>query len=470
MSTVVTRSLGAMDARRAMLYLLQEKARREGIRTEQMMRQADAMSVMRRTSSLVNTKGHKYYDLLYKRARYKVYWGGRGSGKTWAVAEALIRIAVVRKVRVLCTREYQVSIKDSSHKVLKDTIARLGLQAFFKVTAEGIWSRTGSEFIFKGFHGNDENQSIKSTEGIDICWVEEAQSVSDASWKTLAPTMRKKGSEIWVTYNLMREDDATHVRFVVKGRSDSIVHKINYDENPFFVDSPMYQEMLDDKAENEHLYEHVWLGFPLVMDDSIILSGKYTTEEFPDDLWTKADRLHYGADFGYARDPSTLIRSFELPSPDNPDKLRLYIEYEAYRVGVENDEYDEFYQEVPGSKDWPIKADAAMPGLISHIGTKWGYDITAAEKWAGSVEDGIKFLRGHDKIVIHPRCPNTAREARLYSYKVDKKALDDRGNPQVLPIVVSKHDHTWDGVRYSYDGHILRGDGVGLWIRLGKTG
>lgn len=460
-----------MDPRRAMLLLLQEKARREGMRTAAIAQQLDVQMAMRHTSSLVLQKGHKFYDLIHKRARYKVYWGGRGSGKSWAVAEALIRIAAVRRVRVLCIREYQVTIRDSSHKILKDTIERLGLQSFFHVTAEGIKSRCGSEFIFKGFQSSSsatKHQSVKSTEGIDICWVEEAQTVSDGSWRSLAPTMRKPGSEIWVTYNLINETDPTHLRFVVKGRTDSIVHKINYDENPFFVGSPMEQEMLDDKAEDQHLYEHVWLGMPLVISDSIILSGKYKEELFPPDLWRSEcgglDRLHFGADFGYAQDPSTLIRSFQRPCPDKPDKLDLYIEYEAYSKGIENDGYQDFYSQVPDADKWPIKADAAMPGLISHIRTKWGYNISAAEKWAGSVEDGIKFLRGHAHIYIHPRCKNTLMEARLYRYKTDPK--DDS---IVLPIVVDRNNHAWDGVRYSYDGHVLRGDGVGVWQRLGRN-
>lgn len=424
--------------------------------TQTAAQQQTVGSSIRTTPSLVLTKGHKFYDLLNRRCRYKVYWGGRGSGKSWAFAEALIRIAAKWKVRILCVREYQVSIKDSSHKILKDTINRLGLNAFFHVTNEGIRSRCGAEFIFKGLHNNEDG--IKSTEGVDICWVEEAQSVSDPSWRALLPTIRNPGSEIWVSFNLLDEESPTYQRFVVKERTNSIVHKINFDENPFFTGSPLEQEMLDDKRDNEHLYEHIWLGYPLTIDDSIVFSGKYVIEDFSDRLWEKAERLFYGADFGFAQDPATLIRSFIL---DDDNGHCLYVDQEAYGTGVEINEMHDFYQKVELSKEWPIKADNSQPQVISHIAGTWGYQIEGAEKWDGSVKDGIKHLRGFDKIVINKtRCPHTAQEARLYRYKVD------RTTKEVLPIVVDKHNHCWDAIRYSLDGHIIRSGSLGMWARL----
>ena len=470
--TLSINSLKGLPDKQVLLLALAEKAKREKAKTELLARQRDPGSSIRRdVPSLVMTPGHPFYDLIHKRRRYKVYWGGRGSGKSWAIAEALIRIAVRHCVRVLCVREFQNTIKDSSHKILKDTIARLGLQAFFVVTAEGIRSRTGSEFIFKGLHGNDE--SIKSTEGIDICWVEEAQSVSDASWRTLTPTIRTTpfgyDAEIWVSYNLLDEDAPTHQRFVMskasKDESRYCVHKVNFDANPFFEKSPLYADMLDDRENNFHMYEHIWLGMPLIIDDSIILSGKYCEEEFPDDLWKQADGgLHFGADFGYAQDASTLIRSFILPSPVKVDKLRLYIDHEAYQTGVELDEYDEFYQGVPMSKQCSIRADCALPATISHIRRNWGYTIEGAEKWQGSVDDGIKFLRGFEKIVIHSRCKNTLREARQWRYKVDK--LTKKVVTPAIPI--DRDNHAWDAVRYSYDKYIERSGELGVWHRLGQ--
>lgn len=427
---------------------------------------------------------HPLYDLMHKKARYKVYWGGRGSAKSWGVAEALIRIAARRRVRILCVREFQNSIADSSHKLLKDTIERLGLQAFFTVTVNSIRSNIGSEFIFKGMHGNE--QGIRSTEGIDFCWVEEAQTVSASSWQSLTPTIRKRqddGStaEIWVTYNLIREEDATHQRFVdtetgEPKRTNSIVHKLNFDRNPYFADSPLYQDMLDDKKESQHLYEHIWLGMPLVMDDSIVLNGKYVEEEFSDELWREAERVHYGVDWGYSQDPSAAVRMFilnqqftsaeqdarrQMKYPPAPWR-DLYISHEAYKTGVELDNYDVFFQDIPGIHDWPVYADSAMPSVISHVARTCGLNMSGAEKWPGSVEDGIRFLRGFRRIVVHPRCVNTLKECRMYSWKVDKTTKE------VLPIPVDKYNHIIDSCRYGLSGYIQRSGAASVWERLAE--
>lgn len=427
---------------------------------------------------------HPLYDLMHKKARYKVFWGGRGSAKSWGVAEALIRIACRRRVRVLCVREFQNSIADSSHKLLKDTIERLGLTAFFDVTSNSIKSHIGSEFIFKGMHGND--QGIRSTEGIDICWVEEAQTVSASSWQALSPTIRKiqddgSTAEIWVTYNLIREEDATHARFVnvetgEPKRTNSIVHKLNFDRNPFFPSSPLYQEMLDDKKESQHLYEHIWLGMALVMDDSIVLNGKYVEEEFSDEMWREAERLHFGVDWGYSQDPSAAVRCFvitqkftdaeidvrrQMKYPPEPWR-DLYVSHEAYARGVELNDYDDFFKPVPDMHDWPVKADCAQPATISHVRSTCHLNMEGAEKWAGSVEDGIKFLRGFRRIIIHKRCVKTLWEARVWSWKVDKNTKE------VLPTLVDKNNHAWDAVRYAFDGYIQRGAQKNVWARLAE--
>lgn len=418
----------------------------------------DPLPQFRDVPSLVLNPDHVFYDLLHKDARYKVYWGGRGSAKSWAIAEALIRKAAGSCVRILCTREIQNTIKDSSHKLLKDTITRLGLEAWFTVTKDAIISRTGAEFIFKGLYHNE--QGIKSTEGIDICWVEEAQTVSAYSWQTLIPTIRSAGSQIWVSYNLIEEEDATHQMFVIKGRSNAIVHKVNYDSNPYFPDV-LRDEMEDDKRTDYHLYEHIWLGMPRKISNSIILSGKYVVEEFDDKLWLQADRRRLGLDFGFAQDPMALISMFILNDT-------LYIEREAYGTGIEIDEMPEFMREaVPESNDWPIKADNSRPETISYL-RRQGFAVSAAEKWDGCVKDGIAHMRKFKRIVIHPRCVNTAREARLYSYKVDPKQLDEHGQPMVLPIIVDKNNHAMDGIRYGLDGEIQRSGSIAQWERLGK--
>ncbi|MDU7837671.1 MAG: PBSX family phage terminase large subunit [Pantoea sp.] len=388
---------------------------------------------------------------LFKPIRYKVFHGGRGGAKSWGIARALVIMAASKKLRVLCTREVQNSIKDSVHKLLKDQIEMLGLNPWFRITNETITSACGSEFLFKGLRFVP--LGIKSTEGVDICWVEEAQSVSADSWDILVPTIRKEGSEIWVSFNPGEEKDPTYQRFVVNPPDDSITVEVNYYDNPYLPET-LRKEMEYCKRVDYEAYEHVWLGKPKSISEAVIFKQRYRVEAFPDDLWQKADRLFFGADFGFANDPSTLIRMFMLGT-------KLYIEYEAYGVGVELDEMAQFYDSVPEARRWPIKADSARPETISHI-ARQGFSIDAAAKWKGSVEDGITYLKGFEEIIIHERCKHTADEFRLYSYKVDKKTNE------ILPVIVDAHNHCIDAIRYGLDGYITSSDSLGTWAQLGR--
>ena len=382
--------------------------------------------------------------------RYKVYYGGRGSGKSFAMAEALITIATYGRVRVLCCREIQNSIRDSSYQLLRDTAERLGVaQQFTFVDSEIRNEVTGARFVFKGLLRNE--QSIKSTEGVDFCWVEEAQTVSETSWETLIPTIRKEGSEIWVTFNPLTVDDPTTRRFIDSPPPDAYVRKVNYDENPFFPDV-LRREMEWDRAHDYDRYLHVWEGFPRTISDAQVFKGRFAVEPIPETLHEKADRIFFGADFGFARDPSTLVRCFIL---DNT----LYIDREAYGVGVELDELPQLYDSIPGARRWPIKADSARPETISYLKNRHGFRIDAAKKWQGSIEDGVAYLKGFDRIVIDPSCRHAADEFRLYSYKTDKTT------GEVLPVIIDKNNHVIDAVRYALDGYITNPEAV-LWEKM----
>lgn len=474
-------SLKSLPAKQALILALAERARRKRIRDQQdaaLSSNPDIRPEFSDGPSLVLNRNHPLSDLYFKKARHKIVWGGRGSAKSWGVAEALIRLASALPLRILCTREFQNSIKDSSHKILKDTIERLGMNSWFTVTQDSIRSKTGAEFIFKGLHNNE--QGIRSTEGVDICWVEEAQTVTAASWRSLRPTVRSEESEIWVTFNLIDENDTTFQLMVVQPMTRAgisaedcvsmksfaskryIIHKINYDSNPYFP-SVLRDEMEEDKEADFHMYEHVWLGLPLKVSNAVIFNGKYRVGDFDDNLWKEADRVFYGADFGFSQDPNTLIRSFII---EKGNTRTLYISHEAYGTGVELDEMPEFYDSVPGSRDWPIKADAARPETISYLRRK-GFNISAATKWEGCVKDGITHIRGFTQVIIHTRCVKTAEEFRMYRYKVDPKQLDQHGQPMILPVIVDKWNHTIDGIRYSLDGYIQRSGAIGVWARLG---
>lgn len=198
--------------------------------------------------------------LLKEKSRYKVLYGGRGSAKTMSIGLALIIKAFQKKTRVLCARQVQNSIADSVHKVLRDCIEMLHLEIYFRVTRDSITCiLNGSEFIFKGIKSNVSE--IKSLQGVNICWVEEAESVTQESWDILIPTIREDESEIWVSFNPNMKTDATYEMFVTNKPDDCISVPMNYPDNPFFPDV-LRKEMEFCKSINYPKYEHIWLGIP----------------------------------------------------------------------------------------------------------------------------------------------------------------------------------------------------------------
>jgi predicted phage terminase large subunit-like protein len=195
---------------------------------------------------------------LFSPARYKVLYGGRGSAKSWSVARALLLLGGMRPLRILCTREIQNSIKDSVHKLLSDQILAMGLQGKYFVTHNEIRGINGTEFIFSGIRQQDISK-IKSYEGVDICWVEEAHTVTKESWEILIPTIRKPGSEIWVTFNPDLESDDAYQRFVVIHPEGAVVVEMNYRDNPWFppeLDAERRQLL----ARDPDAYQNVWEG------------------------------------------------------------------------------------------------------------------------------------------------------------------------------------------------------------------
>ncbi len=201
----------------------------------------------------------KKFEALFKpeKMRYRIFYGGRGGAKSWCFARALLAKGSKETLRVLCAREFQTSIRDSVHKLLSDQIYALKLEAFYEITQNSIRGSNGTEFIFVGIKNNTNN--IKSIEGVDICWVEEAQSVSSNSWNVLIPTIRKKDSEIWVSFNPELPTDDTWKRFVENPPEHSIVTKVNWSDNPYFPET-LNLERLSLKQRDMSAYNNVWEG------------------------------------------------------------------------------------------------------------------------------------------------------------------------------------------------------------------
>lgn len=194
---------------------------------------------------------------LFFPKRYKVAYGGRGGAKSWGFARALLIKGTEQPLRILCARELQKSIKDSVHKLLADQIKELNLHNFYEVQQAKIEGKNGTQFFFEGLRHSVTN--IKSYEGVDIVWVEEAQTVSKSSWSTLIPTIRKDDSEIWVSFNPELEEDETYQRFVLNAPKNAEVVKINWDDNPWFP-SVLQEEMDELKERDYDAYLNVWEG------------------------------------------------------------------------------------------------------------------------------------------------------------------------------------------------------------------
>ena len=381
---------------------------------------------------------------LFEPARYKVAWGGRGSAKSWSFARVLITKGLYQPLRILCARELQNSIKDSVHRLLSDQIELMGLSDAYDILATEIRGINGTLFLFEGLKHNITR--IKSMEGIDICWVEEAEKVSERSWEVLIPTIRQKGSEIWASFNADDEHDPTYQRFIVNPPPDAVVKRVDWGDNPWFPEAL--------RLEKDYLYRvdpdaaaHVWGGEFRSVSESQVLAGKWRVEAFdPGKDW---DGPYYGADWGFSVDPTTVVKCWI--GDDN-----LYIEEEVYGVGVEIKDLPAHFDRVSGCRTHVIRADNARPELIKHIKDK-GFNIIGASKWQGSVADGITFLRSFEEIIIHPQCREAAQEAKWLRYKVDRLTED------VLPVLREGNDHIWDAVRYALQPLIKKQE---RWIPL----
>lgn len=388
----------------------------------------------------------KWSRKLFESYRYKVLYGGRGSAKSYTVARALLTIGIGKKIRVLCAREFQNSINESVHKLLSEQIDELGYASFYTVTQNSIIGANGTEFIFKGVRMNVN--SIKSMVGITHLWLEEAHTISQHSWDVLIPTIREPGSEIWVTFNPENDDDPTYTMFVDKegnpiDRDDAFIMKVNWNKNPWFP------EVL--KTEKDYLFKvnadlamHVWEGQCRSNSDAQIFKNKWVVREF--EAEDHFEGPYCGADFGFSTDPSTIVKIYL-----DLHRREILIRHAIFGYHVEIDDLPEMYRRVPGINDIKIRADCARPETISYL-NRAGFNIEAAEKWTGSVEDGIEWLKSFEKIVIHPECEEMITEAKNYSYKVDRLTQD------VLTDVVDAYNHGWDAIRYGLQPMIMAGN------------
>lgn len=405
---------------------------------------------------------------LLAKSRYKGAKGGRGSAKSHFFADLLVTRCVGAVTRAVCVREVQKSIAKSVKQLIEDKIRSRGLSHLFDVQETVIYvvagAGKGGRIDFQGMQ-NHTAESIKSLEGYDICWIEEAQSLSQVSLDLLRPTIRKAGSEIWASWNPLKPDDP--IEALLCGEhppTGTVVVTANYIDNPWFPDE-LREEMEVDRLRDPDKFNHVWLGQYLTRSKAQVFTN-WRVKAF---TTPKDANRRFGADWGFAQDPTVLVSAFigrwgpDGGAIDDPNGRVLFVDDEAWAVECEIDDTPALFAgdcpkehvavrwENPNNRrgvrdaiKWRITADSARPETIRHM-RKRGFKILPAIKGPGSIEDGIEFLKTFE-IVVHPRCELTAKEMATYSFKVDEKT------DEVLPILADKNNNAIDALRYAHEG------------------
>ncbi len=335
---------------------------------------------------------------------------------------------------IVCGREFQNSLDESSMAEVKAAIEAIDwLAGYYDIGENFIRTRNRRiEFKFIGLRHNLD--SVKSKAKVHLLWVDEAESVSEKAWRKAIPTVREEGSEIWVTWNPESPDSPTHKRLRRDAAPDMRVAQINWSDNPWFPEV-LERERQDDLKYRADTYEHVWEGGFFSETEAQVFHGKVRVDEFaPESNW---DGPYQGIDFGFRPDPLCALRAWV-------HDRKIWIEHEAYSANIEIDATTGFItKRIPGFENHTARADSAEPKTISYLSRNGLPRITAVHKWPNSVMEGVRWMRGFEAIVIHPRCPNAARDFRLYSHKTDRLTGD------IMTDLIDADNHAPDTLRYA---------------------
>ena len=402
-----------------------------------------------------------FHELFQRRdLRTQIWHGGRGGGKSYAIALYLVLRATEEPMRVLACREIQKSIDKSSKQLIENTIRKLNLS----VAQGGPWDlkrgktenkKNGSDFIYEGLRTNID--SIRSIEGIKVAWPEEAANVSPESWRVLGPTVRLEGSQIVASLNRKLTTDHLDREYIQRKPSElpprTIVRKVNWRDNPWFP-QVLREEMEWMKQRDYDRYLHVWEGEPMRRSDTAVFKRLFIEDiddQIPENLMPV-----FGADWGMTN-PTCLVKMYIWP-----EHRIIYVARTAYKIGATVDETPALFAGdaprdhngnlrwenrhahpgIKGAYSFPIRADSNWPGYIRFLRDR-GFNITKALKGPRSVEEGVDFLLTYD-IYIHPDCEEAIYEFQTYSYKTDKDNEDI-----VLSELEDKDNHVIDAARYA---------------------
>lgn len=374
----------------------------------------------------------QYKPFFINPLRYNVVYGGRGKGATWNIARGLLMLACSGNYRILCTREYQNSINESVYRTLVTQIEMLGLSDKFKILNTSITSTAGSEFIFKGLRNNID--SIKSMEGINICWVAEADRIPKDSWDKLIPTIRAENSVFYIDFNTDSVEDYVYSNYVATEREDTQVLFQTFKDNPYFPEV-LRAELEFDKANDPDKYLWVWEGNPRAISQACIFFNRFSVKNFetPENA-----NFYHGIDWGFSNDPLAIIRCFV------EDNI-LYIDMEAGATKVEVDDMPKLFEQIPTLSNNLSRADSARPELISYMKNHGYPKISASKKGKDSIVNGIDKIKSFKEVIIHPSCFSVIEEFKLYSYVTNKMT------GELTPVPEDKHNHWIDALRYALE-------------------
>lgn len=406
---------------------------------------------------------------LIEPARYKGAKGGRGSGKSHYFADALVeRALMVPGLRWVCIREVQKSLDQSAKRLIEDKIQKHGVGGYFRVLNTHIETPGGGIILFQGMQ-NYTADSIKSLEGYDGAWVEEAQTLSQRSIDLLRPTIRKPDSELWFSWNPRRREDPVEKLLVREDTRipspDAVTVHANFTDNPW-MPSVLLDEVRWDRRRDPDKYAHIWLGqYEQASEARVFRNWREDAFDTP-----PGAPFLFGADWGYSIDPTVLVRCYL-------DGRTLYVDDEVYQVGCELDHTPALFDRLGCTacrrlgmscggtgeghgmaRQWAIVGDSENPQGISYL-QRHGYGrLQHARKGPGSVKEGVTFLQTLD-LVVHPRCRHTLDELSSYSYKRHPQTEEP------IPELSEKKNHVIDALRYAIEP-VRRGGPVaaGAWM------
>jgi phage terminase large subunit len=376
---------------------------------------------------------------LLASARYKGVFGGRGGAKSHGLADLLIeRCLMYAGTRAVCIREYQTTLEQSVKRLLEDKIIAYGLEHDFRIMTTSIGTPGDGVIIFQGMQAHNAD-SIKSLEGYDVAWVEEAQNLSRRSLDLLRPTIRKDAtlthpkSELWFSWNPQAPTDPVDELLRQHPPDDAVVVRTSWRDNPYFP-AVLKAELTYDQHRDREKYLHVWEG-----EYQLYAAARVFTHWHVEYLPPPDNTIFYhGADWGFAVDPSVLVRVWFR------DDKTLVVDAEAYQVGCEIDQLPALFDTVPDARAWSIRADNARPETISYMRAHGYPGMIGANKGIGSVKEGIIFLQSYN-IVVNPACVHTIDELSQYAHVIDKRT------GAITPLLADKHNHVIDALRYAVE-------------------